>query len=149
MLIELSGESFTEDSAVITWQEWSEKRTDLIAKNEPVVLTFPNDEDIHQLSADIKHFKEIILDFPLFRDGRAYSQARILREELGFKDKLRASGDVLLDQALFMRRCGFDRFQLSDDSNLAEWLKAFKDFSLSYQPAADSMKTIWELRKKS
>jgi uncharacterized protein (DUF934 family) len=148
MLIDFSGKTLSEDKPIVLWQEWCAQREDLIAKNEQVVLAFPNDEDVNKLRLDLTHFKEIILSFPLFKDGKAYSQARILREELGFTGILRARGDVLLDQAFFMRRCGFSKFEISDDVSLSAWQKALDDFSVSYQPTNDAMATIWELRSK-
>ena len=54
--------------------------------------------------------KLIILDFPKFTDGRAYTQARLLRERLGYTGELRASGAVFIDQLPFLLRCGFDSF---------------------------------------
>ena len=55
--------------------------------------------------------------FPKFQDGRAYSQARILRERLGFRGELRATGQVLRDQFVFMLRAGFDSFEVKKDAD--------------------------------
>ena len=75
--------------------------------------------------------------FPRFTDGRAYSQARLLRGRLGFTGELRASGDVLRDQLLFMQRCGFDAFAVGERAVAEDWLKAFREFDVFYQPAED------------
>lgn len=56
----------------------------------------------------------VTLEFPRFTDGRPYSHARLLRTRLGYRGELRAVGDVRRDQIDFMRRCGFDTFELSD-----------------------------------
>ncbi len=148
MLIDLEGKAFTESTKTISWDDWLEGRSTLIAKNERVALAFPNDQDANLLKADLAHFAEIILTFPQFKDGRAYSQARTLREVLGYKGHLRACGDLGIDQALFFRRCGFDRFALADTIDLPEWQKALKDFSLAYQPASGGV-PIWKLRQKT
>ncbi|MGB5063692.1 MAG: DUF934 domain-containing protein, partial [Candidatus Competibacter sp.] len=74
---------------------------------------------------------------PKFSDGRAYSQARLLRERHGYRGEIRAVGDVLRDQLFFMARCGFDAFEPRADRSLEDALAAFGDFSASYQPAAD------------
>jgi uncharacterized protein (DUF934 family) len=74
----------------------------------------------------------IILPFPAFTDGRAYSIARQLRE-MGYTRELRASGNVLPDQLQFMRQVGFDSFEVGDRFEASLWLKAARQMSLSYQ----------------
>lgn len=96
----------------------------------------------------IPHFERLALvevSFPRFRDGRGYSSARILREA-GYKGELRAEGDVLVDQLLFMRRCGFDSFapQAPIDQDVAK--AALERYDLVYQPAADDEIPVWKLR---
>ena len=76
----------------------------------------------------------VVLTFEVFADGRAFSQARLLRERLGFTGGIRARGDVLRDQLGFMRRCGFDQFDLADSEEVELALNAFADISRAYQP---------------
>lgn len=96
----------------------------------------------------IPHLGQIALvevSFPSFRDGRGYSAARILREA-GYDGELRAQGDVLVDQLLPMRRCGFDSFapESEIDSATAEAsLSRYDDF---YQKAADGAVPVWKKR---
>jgi uncharacterized protein (DUF934 family) len=80
----------------------------------------------------------VALEFPKFRDGRAYSAARLLRERLGFQGELRAVGDVLRDQAFQMVRCGFDAFEPADGSSPQAWTAAAGRFRHVYQRATDS-----------
>jgi len=90
----------------------------------------------------------ITLHFPKFSDGRAYSQARLLRERLGYQGELRATGNVLQDQAPFMLRCGFDSFE-SDQKGFGEALaRARTLFSVVYQPTEDGRATASLLRLK-
>jgi sulfite reductase (NADPH) hemoprotein beta-component len=77
----------------------------------------------------------IAIHFPVFSDGRGYSLARILREQMGYKGELRAIGDVLRDQLFLMRRCGFDSFEMRADRNAADALPGLTDFSFAYQRA--------------
>jgi uncharacterized protein (DUF934 family) len=79
----------------------------------------------------------IAVHFPVFRDGRGYSTARLLRERHGFRGELRAIGDILRDQLFELARCGFDAFELRGDQDAAEALKAFGDFTEVYQAATD------------
>ena len=79
----------------------------------------------------------IAIDFPAFKDGRGFSQARLLRERYGYKGEIRAVGDVARDQMFFMARCGINAFEVKPGRSLEDALKAFNDFSVTYQPAAD------------
>lgn len=75
----------------------------------------------------------IALRFPLFTDGRAYSQARLLRQRYGYRGEIRAIGDVLRDQLAYMARCGFDVFALREDQEPQECLAALTEISIRYQ----------------
>ena len=108
-------------------------------------LVIPNDVRFSDSVDDLSGFSVIILQFPAFKDGRAYSQARILRERLGYAGEIRARGDVLRDQLLFMVRCGFDAFELAgEDSSDAQ--ASLHEFSFSYQSAADNEDPVWRKR---
>jgi uncharacterized protein (DUF934 family) len=102
-------------------------------------------EDARELIPHLGRLALVDIDFPRFRDGRGYSSARILREA-GYKGEIRASGDVLVDQLLFMRRCGFDSFapHVAIDPRLAE--EALTRFPAVYQHAADDAVPVWKLR---
>ena len=88
----------------------------------------------------------IALNFPSFADGRAYSSARELRNNLGFKGEIRAIGDVLRDQLFYMARCGFDAFLLRDDQNVETALGAFDDFKDGYQVSVDKPLPLFRRR---
>ncbi|MEX2475572.1 DUF934 domain-containing protein [Marinobacter sp.] len=80
----------------------------------------------------------IAVNFPKFSDGRGYSIARLLRERFGYKNELRAIGDVLLDQLQFMKRCGFDSYALREDKDAAKAARSLNFFSQGYQAATDT-----------
>lgn len=102
-------------------------------------------EDARALIPYLDRLALVEIDFSRFRDGRGYSSARILREA-GYKGEIRASGDVLVDQLLFMRRCGFDSFapDAAIEPRLAE--EALARFPFVYQHAADDAVPVWKLR---
>ena len=109
-------------------------------------LVLPNTEDVLQLGARLDGVELIILDFPKFTDGRAYTQARLLRERLSYTGELRASGAVFIDQIPFMLRCGFDSFS-SAQKGFSEALdRARTLFSVVYQPTGDGRATASQLR---
>jgi uncharacterized protein (DUF934 family) len=100
-------------------------------------VALANTDPVEDLAPHVGRLRLIVLDFPKFSDGRAYSQARLLRGRLGYTGELRAAGGVLQDQLPFMLRCGFDSFE-SEQKGFGEALaKARTLFSVVYQPAED------------
>ncbi len=109
-------------------------------------VALANTDRIEELQPHLGHLKLIALHFPKFSDGRAYSQARLLRERMGYRGELRATGGVLQDQLSFLLRCGFDSFE-SEQKGFGEALaKARTLFSVVYQPTEDGRATVSQLR---
>ena len=94
-------------------------------------LELPNDAD--PMAADLTGITRIDLHFPKFTDGRAYSQARLLRQRRQFTGEIRATGDVLIDQLVHMARCGFDVAVLKEGVDAADAQRQFERFSGFYQ----------------
>lgn len=124
----------------------------LKARNAPlgVVLRADNQgkqqmgEDVHELAPYLDMVQLVAIEFPVYRNGRGYSNARILREQLSFTGELRATGEVLHDQWQFMERCGFNAFELAPHISLQEFTAALGELSDAYQPAADSQRgALW------
>lgn len=112
--------------------------------NATAVRVEPSD-DARALIPHLDRLALIEVSFPKYRDGRGYSAARILREA-GYKGELRASGDVLVDQIAFMRRCGFDAFHADAELDVAAVERALDRYPQVYQDAADARPAIWKLR---
>jgi uncharacterized protein (DUF934 family) len=93
--------------------------------------TLANDADPRE--ADLSGIDVIELQFPKFSDGRAFSQAFLLRRRLGFAGQIRATGDVLIDQLLQMQRSGFSQAVLREDQNLAHGQALLAHYSAFYQ----------------
>ncbi len=137
------------DSPVIVSQErWLQRAKDLAGRNAPVGVRLKSHQSPAAIAGDLDRFSLIALEFPHFKDGRAYSYARLLRERYGFKGEIRAVGNVLRDQHQFMIRCGFDTFELRDGEDAADWNKHAEAFSVFYQPATDRRATALELRHR-
>ena len=98
---------------------------------QPGTLTLPNDADPRSVSLD--GITRVDLHFPKFTDGRAYSQAFLLRRRLGFAGEIRATGDVLIDQLVQMQRSGFDVAVLREDQDIAHAQRQFDRFGAFYQ----------------
>lgn len=99
--------------------------------NETGVLAVPNDADPRELKLD--GVQRVDLHFPAFTDGRAYSQAFLLRRRLGFKGDIRATGDVLADQLPLMARSGFTQAVLRADQNVDVAQRQLGRFAAYYQ----------------
>lgn len=133
--------------AIVSFARFQSERDWLLAHGAPLGVKLRNTDSVDALSGALDRLELIALEFPKFSDGRAYSQARSLRERLGFVGELRATGDVLIDQALFMRRCGFDAFEIADAARAPRFIEAFKSFSVFYQPAGDGRAPVAALRR--
>jgi uncharacterized protein (DUF934 family) len=100
-------------------------------------VVWPNNRDVDDLVPYLDRLAMVALVFPSFRDGRAYSQARLLRERYGFRGELRATGQVLRDQFVFMLRAGFDAFEVKKQADAEAFTETVKRYSVFYQPTGD------------
>jgi uncharacterized protein (DUF934 family) len=96
-------------------------------------LIVPNDTDIEELEADLPRLALIVLQFPKWVDGRAYSQARLLRGRYRFKGEVRATGEVLVDMLPLLARTGFDAVVLRGDQKRDSAERALRFFAGHYQ----------------
>lgn len=110
---------------------------ELTKRSAPLGVLWPNDRKLAELEPYLDKIALVALTFPTFKDGRAYSQARILRERYQFRGELRATGQVLRDQFLFLFRAGFDSFEVLKDADAQAFKDAVHRYSVFYQPAAD------------
>jgi len=133
---------------IVSLEQWKANRDELMKRGTPLGIRLHSDQPPELIAADLQHFALVALEFPKFRDGRAYSYARLLRERYGFKGELRAVGEVLLEQLFFMLRTGFDAFDIQSADPLKDYHTALADFSVWYQPAADDRPTAMQLRHK-
>lgn len=102
-------------------------------------------EDVRALLPHLDQLRLVEVNFPAFGDGRGFSSAQILREA-GYAGELRATGDVLVDQFVFLRRCGFDSFAPNKPLNVADVKAAEGFFPDFYQKTSDGVAAIWAKR---
>lgn len=117
---------------ILSLDQWKEVH-DCWPKDLPKGLAIPNDVDVEEFEADLGQFELISLSFPKWVDGRAYSQARLLRSRYRFKGEIRATGDVLVDMVLLLARTGFDSAVLRHDQSLEAAERALGFFDEFYQ----------------
>lgn len=112
-----------------------------IPSEQPVdqgpMLVLDNTEDVTKLGDRLAGVKLVVLTFPTFTDGRAYSQARLLRERMGYTGELRAAGQVSIDQIPFMLRCGFDSFATAQKGFAEALARARTLFGVVHQSTGD------------
>ncbi len=93
-----------------------------------------SDQSLDPIKDDFNYFKLIQFKFITFKDGRPFTLAKKLRKSYNFKNEIRASGNILPDQYIFLLRCGFNSVNIEEKS-LETWLKFLKmDEGIYYQP---------------
>jgi uncharacterized protein (DUF934 family) len=98
-------------------------------KDLPVAIEFPNDADVKELVPDLHRIAMVALHFPKWTDGRAYSQAHLLRIRHRYTGAIRAHGEVLVDMMQLLARTGFDEVVLRGDQSQAAAQKALDLFA--------------------
>ncbi|MCP9627301.1 DUF934 domain-containing protein [Rhodopseudomonas palustris] len=119
----------------------------LAKSNRPLGVAWPNNRDVAELKPWLDRLALITLVFPTFRDGRAHSQARRLREIYGYRGELRATGQVLRDQFTFLVRNGFDSFDAKKEADAHAFGEATHRYTEFYQPTGDGHLSALQLRK--
>jgi len=139
---------------IVSHARWQAEKAALKARGG-VGLAIPSTLDVSELKDDLGALALVAVAFSFIQpkpeggrtfDGRAYSQARLLRERLGFKGEVRAVGDVFRDAMYYMHRCGVTSFEMKAGADLVDALNAFKDFSFGYQGAADDPTPVFRRR---
>ncbi len=126
-----------------------------IARKQTLSARIANGEigvwlDTHELLADLVSHQQDLNALPIiavhverFADGRIFSLGTLLRTRYGFKNELRATGDVLRDQLFFLKRSGFSSFLLRADRSAVEALASLNDFTAPYQGAVDEPRPVF------
>ncbi|HKQ44595.1 MAG TPA: DUF934 domain-containing protein [Rhizomicrobium sp.] len=138
-----------EGAVLVSLARFQKEKDSLLARNTPLGVRLQSHENPELLGDDVNRLSLVALEFPKFRDGRAFSWARILRTRLNFKGEIRAMGDFLYDQVNYQHRVGFDAWEVPDHFTLPMFNRALSEMTGVYQPSSDGKKTIWQLRASS
>ncbi|MGH8298118.1 MAG: DUF934 domain-containing protein [Steroidobacteraceae bacterium] len=133
---------------IVTLARWRAERQALLSAQAAVGVLVPNTADIEAVYPEIGARPLIALQFPAFTDGRALSQAVVLRKRLGFRGELRAVGDVIRDLVFWLGRCGFDSIVPRKDQSLEACRQALDELTVAYQAAADAHTPVWVRRRR-
>lgn len=110
---------------------WQGHRDALLDRDGDLGIWLDSDEEAESIAGDLDQFAVIGLNFPAHADGRNLSNAVLLRGRFGYRGEIRALGDVAQDQLSYMRRCGFDAFQIPperDPEQEIAGLKVMRDY---------------------
>jgi uncharacterized protein (DUF934 family) len=124
-------------SLIIPIARWRVERQQWSASTLRLGVRMGPADRIETLEPDLARLSLVAIEFTGPSEGRGYTHARILRDRYRFTGELRAVGHVKRDQLLFMARCGFDAFELSEGADAGEALASFDDFTVAYQPASE------------
>ncbi len=147
LTVEAAGELPARAKIIVPLARWRTEREALLAGAAAVGVLLPNTEDVEALYPLIADRPLIALQFPTFTDGRALTQAVLLRTRLGFTGELRALGDVIRDLVFWLGRCGIDSIVPRPDQNLPSCQQALAEIGVAYQSAADTHTPVWARRR--
>jgi len=119
---------------------WAEHGVALRERRHPVGVLIAPDDDVRTLATaegaiDGRGIAFLAVDFPVYTDGRGYTQAQLLRHRHGWRGELRAVGDVMIDTIHYLARCGFDSFLVKPGHDPRQALAALGTFTVHYQQA--------------
>jgi uncharacterized protein (DUF934 family) len=134
-------------AAIVSLTRFNKDREALLARNAPLGVVLKSAESPEALGEDVHRLSLVVLEFPIFRDGRAFSWARMLRERMKFTGEIRAAGHFLYDQLAFMHRVGMNAFDVPQTVTLEQFHRALGEMTNVYQPSTDGRKTIFQLRR--
>ncbi|SHE20266.1 DUF934 domain-containing protein [methanotrophic endosymbiont of Bathymodiolus puteoserpentis (Logatchev)] len=121
------------DFNIVSQSRWRKEKAKLISQKGALGLRLESDTAVEDIVGDLKHFQLIELHIPVFTDGRAFTQARLLRSRFGFTGDIRVSGDFMRDQVFYLSRVGVSSFELNDQEDAQGIITSMEDFSVDYQ----------------
>lgn len=133
---------------IVSLDRWKKEQNALLARDSKLGIRLKSGEEPAQIVDHLDRFDVVALEFPAYRNGRAFSYARLLRERYGYKGEVRAVGAVLRDQFYFLVRCGFDALEVRDNITPEIYQESIGTFTHDYQPAADGAPTVLSLRQR-
>lgn len=122
------------------------EREALLARDGRLGVKLCAGDQPEAIAQDLGRLALVAVEFPKYADGRGYSIARLLRDRYGFEGELRAVGDVLRDQLLYMKRCGFDAYELKEGKDIQGALQAFGELTVAYQGEAGDSRALFRRR---
>ncbi|CAG1020633.1 DUF934 domain-containing protein [Methylomonas sp. LL1] len=127
----------TSGDITVSLKRWTENKDQLLEHAGAIGVRLAPNESVELLADDLSSISLVELEFPVFTDGRSFSQARLLRDRFGYQGEIRAVGNFLTDQVFYLRRVGVDAFDINQPRDIELALAALNDFSVKYQASSN------------
>ena len=121
----------------VSLARWNQEKLALAQYSGNIGIRLSPTDKVEDIADELKNINLIALEFPVFTDGRSFSQARLLRDRYNFKGEIRAMGGYLPDQAYYLYRVGVNAFESETPEILPLTLSTLEDFSVSYQTSTN------------
>jgi uncharacterized protein (DUF934 family) len=141
-------EALPDAPVIVSLKRFLAERDHFLAGGRPFGVRLESGESPQSLQPYLGKLAVVVLHIPAFRDGRAFSAARLLRTRLDYKGEIRVTGHFLLDQIAFYTRVGVDAFDVAPNISVADIQTALHEISDVYQPSVDGRVTIRDLRAR-
>ena len=138
----------SEQAVIVSVDRWHSEHTELRARTGSLGIILQPDQSPDLVEADLDCFDVIVVNFPVFSDGRGFSHARRLREKMGYTGEIRAVGHIIRDQYLFLHRCGVNAIHVEDQKSADDWKAAMDEFSMFYQNTIDTRNPLMRMRQQ-
>jgi uncharacterized protein (DUF934 family) len=142
------GEDLPDAPVIVSLKRFLAEHDHFLARLQPLGVRLESGESPRELQPYLPKLAVVVLHIPAFRDGRAFSAARLLRTRLGYRNEIRLTGHFLLDQIAFFTRVGVDAFDVAPNISVADIEAALHEISDVYQPSVDGRVTIRDLRAR-
>ncbi len=123
----------SEGNISISAARWKKEKDQLSNRQGKLGIRLQPTDKVEELAADLEHFSLMEIDFPVYTDGRGFSQTRLLRDCFNYQGEIRAIGSFIADQVFYLSRVGVNSFKLDNENELPLALSTLNDFSVSYQ----------------
>ncbi len=126
--------------------KWYLQNQELLTGASNVSVWLDSDDEAASVADLVKRLPVIGVNFPVFTDGRGFSIGRTIRERYQFAGELRAIGNFMQDQLFYLKRCGFDAFEVTESAPIESMAQSLRDFSDFYQAAVDQPLPLFRRR---
>lgn len=133
---------------IVSLERFNTEQNLLLARDGKLGVRLKSGQEPTPIAGFLDQLDLVALEFPTYRNGRAYSYARMLRDRFGFKGEVRAVGGVLRDQFNHMKRVGFDALEVADNITPEAYADALATFQHAYQTSADGKVPVLSLRQR-
>ncbi len=132
---------------IVSLARWRAERETLATRADPVGVRLPTGAFDDAIAGDLGALALVVVELPKFRDGRAFTVARNLRERHGFKGEIRATGHIIPDQYAFLTRCGVTSVAVPEGADLEQWRRSAESVTIAYQTAATDAEPLSPLKR--